>query len=772
MSDTQERQSTPAPPPELPAPVARLVVDAVYQDGVIKPLSPLDLPSGTPISLQIVTGVTAVVTPQTNGAVAGRRTWPGALPRFAQLRRPLAETGLLAAFTWLELLALAVALLFYTITRFVGLTQFPIYFFCDEAIQATLAEKLLGNGLRDTSGIFLPPYLQNDKQWNLSLSVYLNLLSLSLFGKSIFVTRATSVVVTILGAVAIALTLKLIFKNRLWWVAPLALGILPAWFLHARTAFETVLMVSFYACFLCCYLLYRYRSPRYLPAALIFGAATFYSYANGQGVMLISGVLLLLSDVRYHLEQIRQRPRLALGGALLLLGLAMPYLRHRFVLHPDAVEGQLRVINSYWTEPIPLSEKLERFARTYAWGLSPAYWFLPNDTDLIRHRWKDSGHLPLTLLPFILTGLLICLWRWRSAAHRVVLVALLAAPFSAALGTILVTRVLAIVVPATLLACIGLDQVGRWATRWMRPPVFAALCAVLLASGNAGLLRAALRDAPTWYENYGLYGMQYGAEQLFSAILQQLLTSPEGTIIVSPSWSNNPNVYLDFFLIGAQRERVRFSSIDSYLIQKQDIGANDLYVVTPEEYERAQASDKLVLNPPERVIPYPDGRPGFYFIRVRYVDGVDALFQADREARRQLKQETVTINGEPVTVRYSMLDMGNIADAFDGQTPTLARGFEANPFVVELAFDQPRTLRGISLDLARMNFGVKIVATPPDGSAPIELTTPVYQNLPGEPHVDIDLPGGPRSVSLLRVEITNIDSGETAHIHLRELTLR
>ena len=32
---------------------------------------------------------------------------------------------------------------------------------------------------------------------------------------------------------------------------------LPAWFLHSRTAFETVMMVGFYAVFVLAYLLYR-----------------------------------------------------------------------------------------------------------------------------------------------------------------------------------------------------------------------------------------------------------------------------------------------------------------------------------------------------------------------------------------------------------------------------------------------------------------------------------------------------------------------------------
>jgi hypothetical protein len=200
----------------------------------------------------------------------------------------------------MDIALLIFGLVVYGLTRFIGLDRFPIYFFSDEAIQQTLAEQLIRNHFRDSAGILLPTYLLNDDKWSNSLSVYAQVLGVALFGKSVLVARATSVIISMLGALAVTLTLKLIFDNRFWWAGTLVMAALPAWFLHSRTAFETVMMVSFYACFICAYLLYRYRSPRYLAPALIFGAATFYSYTNGQGVMLVSGVLLLCSDLRYH----------------------------------------------------------------------------------------------------------------------------------------------------------------------------------------------------------------------------------------------------------------------------------------------------------------------------------------------------------------------------------------------------------------------------------------------------------------------------------------
>ena len=488
------------------------VVEAIYEDGVIKPLVPLDLTAGTPITLQIATRVPAPHIPPEAPLAAPHEHVPGSvlptapvpgvtepriqLPRFGNwMQAGVPWSSLRAEFTRADMLLLGFGLLIYALTRFIGLTRFPIYFFCDEAIHPNLATDLIRDGFRDHLGTLLPPFFLNDQAWNLSFSVYVHLVSVVLFGKSVVVTRATSVVVSILGATAIALTLKLIFHNRSWWIGVLVLAITPAWFLHSRTAFETVLMVSFYACFLCTYLLYRYRDPRYLYAALLFGAATGYSYTNGQGVMLVSGVLLLLSDARYHL---RQNRHLLLNAALLLALLAVPLVRFRF-LHPDATTNQLRSLYSYWFQHIPLSDKLATFSSNYFQGLSPSYWFFPNEDDLVRHRMKGMGNLALIALPFVLFGLGICLRQWRSSAHRALLIAVLAAPFSAALVGISITRVLAMVVPATLLTCLGFDQ------------VLGLVCQIGLAAqidNAAGATGDRLRGAAVRYE---LWAAPHGA---------------------------------------------------------------------------------------------------------------------------------------------------------------------------------------------------------------------------------------------------------------------
>ncbi|MEJ7712091.1 MAG: hypothetical protein WKF84_20085 [Pyrinomonadaceae bacterium] len=363
------------------------------------------------------------------------------------------------SFSRFDLALLGVGIAVYIFTRFFALSSFPIYFFCDEAIVTNLAQDLINNKFYDGEGNFLPPYFRAGGRWPTSLSVYLQTIGVILFGKSVYVTRATVAAVSILCAIAIALTLKLVFENRFWWSGVLILAVIPTAFVHSRTAFEHTNMVTFYACFLCSYLLYRYRSPKFILPSLLFGGLTFYSYTNGQGVMLVSGSLLLFSDLRFHL---RQDPKIIVGALGMLALLAVPYLRQQY-LHPGtSLEHQLQTLDSYWVRNIPFSEKLLTFGKLYVEGLNPLYLFLPNDVDWMRHRYKGLGHLSQYLMPFVLIGFAVCLSRWRSSAHRALLIAILAAPFSAALVEVMITRVSLVIVPATIMAVISISQIKDW----------------------------------------------------------------------------------------------------------------------------------------------------------------------------------------------------------------------------------------------------------------------------------------------------------------------
>ncbi len=668
----------------------------------------------------------------------------------------------------LEWALFGIGMVVYLITRLWTLDKFPIYFFADEASNSLFAQDLIARGFRDAKGSWFPIYFDAAaNRWTPLLSVYVHAISVGLFGKSIIVARATSAVVSLLAVVAVSLILKRVFKARFWWVGALLLAVTPAWFLHSRTAFETVMMVSFYACFLLCYMFYRTESPRYAYGALLFGAAAFYTYSNGQVVVAALAVMLLVSDFRYHAQQWRK----LLPAVGLAVALALPAIVFRFN-HPTAAQDHLHTINSFLFQDVSIQQKIVYLAQTYLYGLNPAYWFFPNDHDLVRHIMKGYGHINTQFLPFAALGLGICLWRFRSSPHRAVVLAALAAPAGAALVGVSITRVLAFIPPAIVMVGIGLDPVLSWlAKRIPQAALAVALCAGL-SLGGIYMLRQTMVDAPLWFSNYGLYGMQYGAKQLFvDTIPDYLAQDPTLQIGVSSTWANGANEFLDFFFTPEQRPRVSMLSVGTFLDEKNDMPPNLLMVMTPDEFGKAQASPKFKSVTVDKVLPYPDGTPGFYFVRLAYADNVDEIFAAERVAMSKPVEQTIDLWGQRVTVRYSRIDAGQLSDIFDGERFTLMRGAIANPFIIEFEFSQPRPVTGLSADFGSMDFRLTAQLYGVGSTVPVTYDRK-FLNLPFDPHIDMSFDSAPALVSRVHIVILNLQDGDTANIHIREILLK
>jgi len=743
--------------------------------------------------------------------------------------------------TWLFIFAVAI----YLVTRLIGLTQFPLYFFTDEAIQSQSMIDVIKNGYRDSAGAWLPAYFRNGEYYNISLSVYLQWLPFILFGKSAVATRAASVFVTLIAAVSIGLILRDVFKMKYWWTGTLFLSITPAWFLHSRTAFETAEFVAFYAGTLCAYLFYRYKSPRYLYLAIFLGALSFYTYSPAQLILPLTAIGLLISDWRYHWEN----RRTVLIGLPLIIILVLPYVRSS-INNPDAPFAHLHTLWSYWFEKIPLSEKIARYLSEYSFGISPWYWYIPNARDLPRHLMKDYGNIMITTLPLALLGMAYILRNLHLPACRTILIAFLISPAAAALVQISITRVLVFVVPAAILTAIGFEQILQWIEdpkkrlvefgagpgptfrriavallifligiriafiskeiinrialsvfviiltlqvsgvlerlaqsfsrahtsteqkHWNPPQIVLALLAFIILSGaNGYMLNDALRNGPLWFRDYGMGGMQYGAFQIFDIIKQYVREHPDTKIIFSPDWANGADVVARFFL--GDPSPVQIGSVRGHIVQKLPLDDNTLFIITPQEYDVAKQSTKLTDIHVERVIPYPDGNPGFYFVRLHYVDNIDEIFAAEKAVRQVLQESVVTIDGQEVKLRFSYLDSSmqaeSIALVFDNDLYTLAKTYENNPFFIEMTFPRHRTLNGFSINIgsAKAQITLKCYLTP--GAQPIVYTFE-GQGTREQPELSFELPM-PIEVQILQVEMLDPLASNPAKIHIWELKL-
>ena len=679
----------------------------------------------------------------------------------------------------IELCFFAAALFIYMLVRLIGLVNFPIYFFTDEAIQTNSAIDLVKNNLRSPEGILLPTFFKNGPYFNLGLSVYLQIIPYLLFGKSVFITRAVSVFISLIAAVSISLTLRNIFKIKYWWAGVLVLSLIPSWFLHSRTAFETVIFVSCYAAFLYCYLMYRCISPRYLYLALVMTGLAFYSYSPGQLVMAATGIALLIMDVRYHWEN----RKMTFKVLIILMLMALPYLRFRLGSTFSPTE-HLQLLGSYWVQPITLTEKLSRFWAEYSRGLSIRYWFIPNNHDLERHLMKGYGNLPIFTLPFFIAGLILTILNIRKPAYRVLMVALLAAPLGSALVGIGITRDLVFIVPATLLIVIGVGYCLDWLEKVLQSrlskrstnhpgkntvPTWISIGLFwFLVLANVLLARDALVNGPRWFSNYGLSGMQYGASQLFPAVTEYQKSHPEVHIIISPNWANGTDEVARFF--STVDDQFDLGSIDGHLIERKPLDENTVFVMNPEDYNKAISSGKFTDINIDETLPYPDGQTGFYFVRLRYVDNIDEIFSAEKAARSALQQAEVMINGEPVQVQYSLLDMGSIDLVFDGDTQTVARTLEANPFVIELTFPKEHQFSGYRMVLGSADSRVTATLYSTEGERPAESVAD-FDGSPSSPELDVNF-GQTIKAQKVRFEVFQPYTGVPSNVHIWEIEFK
>lgn len=685
----------------------------------------------------------------------------------------------------------------YLLTRLVGLTTYPVFFLGDEAIHTVYAEALIRDGGMFEGKTFLPTYFKNGPKYNLSLSVYVQVLPTLLFGKSIVATRGTSILLTLIPAITLALIVRNFFKLPYGWTATLLLGLAPVWFLHSRTALETVLAVAMYAGFLYFYLRYRLDDPKYLYATLIFGALTFYAYSPAQLVIVVCAGVLFLVDFRYHL----QNWQIGWRGLGLLVILTLPYLRFRLAV-TDAVEVHLRELGSYWLEPIPFSEKVARFFSLYGYGLSPGYWYFFNQTDLPRHQMGQAGNLARFTLPFALVGVFTALkavlapsrigqrlnhflqsktpWELGEPeplrtrlTYRTLFIALLVAPLPGTLAQVGNTRVLTFVLPITVLTAVGLIKTLQWVAlrvKWGNVhAVFAPGLFAVLAVSLGWFTSNAVRHGPFWHQNYGFGGMQYGAQPLFEKINHYLEAYNSIQIVLSPNWANNADFLTIFFLDDSSQ--IEIASIDAFLIEVKYLAPIHLVILTPQEYEQAQASKKFKTIELVDTVNYPNGEPGFYFLRLAYVDNIRKILAEEEAARQILQEGMMTLpDGTVAQIRYTQLDMGQISQLFDGDAQTFIRTAGINPAVLELTFPEPRPLREVALHIGGEKTQVTAWITTTPEQPPLKIIQIVDGREP-PPEKVINF-GEALLVHTLRLEILMVERTQADHLHLWDLWLR
>jgi hypothetical protein len=651
---------------------------------------------------------------------------------------------------------------FYLLTRFIALDKFPIYFFSDEAIQTMSAFDLINNGFRDVQGKLFPVYFQNGQQFNLSLSVWLQVL-IAWLPRSVWLSRALPAMISLVFPLSVSLWARDYLKSKHWWLVSLLISALPAWFLHSRTAFETSLGVSFYSLFLFFYLKYRLQKRHTLPLALLFGACAFYSYAPLQLVVVATGLVLLIVDWRYHFQDKKS----LLFGLVTLLLLALPYILFQ-LNHQQALSNHLHLLRSYWLSNIPILKKLGIFLGKWLQGLNPLYWFHPNQTDLIRHQMKGLGHLPWFFLPFFLLGLWQSIKKWKEPPYRLGLISLLVGPLGAAIADIAITRVLVMLVPFSLLIFIGLNQSLEWLIG--RIPLITLpsyLSALAIAIFSIWMSWYAITKGPLWYSEYGLYGMQWGGQQLSEKIVAFKQEFPQTKLQLSPGWANNTDIIMRYFL--GDPLPLEIGSIIEYDLYYTEIEPDQVFIITPDEYTWLMKNPKFDQIEVLDSLDWPDGRKGFTFLRLAYSEQAEQIFEVELQQRRQPEVSEFDLLGQSVSITYSRLDLGTIAHIFDSNNATPMRTFEANPLEISIDFSAPIELQNVTAMVGSPATRLSVIITLAESKQELTFNETLSSSDQIRP-TSVDF-GSIYQISNLTVSIESINEPEPTHVHLWELIL-
>ena len=194
-------------------------------------------------------------------------------------------------------------------------------------------------------------------------------------------------------------------------------------------------------------------------------------------------------------------------------------------------------------------------------------WLFSTQADLVRHTMFGYGHIFWAAFPFWLAGLIRCIRRFQDPAHRTLILATLAAPVGAALVDWGITRGLAFIIPATLMTALGIEMALEWLrSKWSKLSQTLASLVIFaaLAIFSFVMMADALTNGPTWYTNYGLDGMQYGARQVIPHAAQIAQAEPETTVYVSSTWANGSDVLLRYFADGI--DNLKMGNINAWAL--------------------------------------------------------------------------------------------------------------------------------------------------------------------------------------------------------------
>ena len=320
-------------------------------------------------------------------------------------------SALARAASWVAGLALLGLLAFVHLWQ---IDAVPRGLFVDESSIGLNGAAIAATG-RDEFGVPWPVHFQSLGDYKSPLQIYTAALLIKLFGVSVSVVRATSVLYFGLFLLGTALLTQRLFPDRpaVWLYAVGAAGLLPWFFPFSRIAFEVTCQLALVTwAVLALHLTYAADNGRRdVPYAVLAGLALGLSTYSYQSARLLSPLLMVAAFATWPQPRYWRR-HLALCAAFAVA--MVPYATFALA-NPGALTDRFETV-TYWGNPrFTLADNLGRFRDTYLGYFSQRFLFGAGDPNL-RHGTAQTGAL------FVVVGALAVLgplaWFARPAFRR------------------------------------------------------------------------------------------------------------------------------------------------------------------------------------------------------------------------------------------------------------------------------------------------------------------------------------------------------------------
>lgn len=661
----------------------------------------------------------------------------------------------------------ATSFLIYAVLILEKLAQFPIYFFCDEAMLGVDAAAILKTGL-SSNGERWPVFFRELGYYSHSISVYLNMPTVWLFGLNEFAVRLTTAMISFLGVIAVYALVRWVFRLPFAWLVFLVFAVSPLWFLHSRTGFEYIMAASFFLAFGLCYI-FAFSNHHWvwvLPCALC-GAATFYAHTTGRGWV---GVTLALWFFLTAPECLRQWRRLLIG-ILMLFVLLAPYLYVQ-TANPEIAFTRLEGMKQYFhLTNLTVPQQIQHFWKNYSKGMHPAFWFTwagtQNTGPMERHIIPPLSPLLKWTFPLACLGLGMLIIRFRRLESRVLLSMFLAAPSSASLIEFNIHRGITVGVFWLVFACIGAGQVFLWLQRWPRVRTFAILAIGFSLSGYAVWFRHYVyHTAPYKYRDYGFFGIQMGQPEVFTWIREHQAAYDH--ILLSPDLFNAGHIFIPFYLQGAAAQKTKLFDMNAIYRSLTPLPEKTAYIVPMAFLTALDSLESPIDYDIAGTILDKRGAPLFQILSpIRREAGFARWFEQMEMKRRVLQPHRVMRNKVEILVEFPQTDLGEMSAIFDGDPLSLTRTDQVNPAMLRIHLP-PTTISRIRVALPHLNVQFSLQTTSTAGRQDWGTSTIIKAERLYNVH-EFKQATPLEGVTLIELNIRVTDADQYGHVHVNEI---